>query len=284
VAVLKRSNRISSFGYLFTGKFPTVLLVQKTPSKYSKTSLFRLDVNVCCTTDDRPQWPVPAQWYPLRPPLPHDIELPSGAKAILNVWRQQVDSVPDNHINIIQIFEEMALFSVHIENEELRTVSAVYEDAEFTGTFINIFLFYLLKARPASDDINTNATLAEAVRLGLLLFLALIKRRFGLYPITFKIHVEKLVAVLGQDLREWHNFKRLRLWIVAMGLLEAAGEEHIGPLKGEWGKALQEEGIGDRNHAEKIVKDIMWIDSIHGKRYLQVQDRFWGSGEVLRSF
>ncbi|KAE9380859.1 hypothetical protein N431DRAFT_362953 [Stipitochalara longipes BDJ] len=246
-------------------------------NKFLRISLYWIDVNVCCTTDDRPWWPVPIQWYPRRPPLPSDIELPYGAKAIVTQWRQQLGFVRDE--NIIQIFEEMALFSVHTENEERRTASAIYEDADFTGTFINIFLFHLLKACPLSEDIDANATLGEAVRLGLLLFLACLKRRFGLYPVTFKIHIEKLVAVLSRFLKEWQTLPRLKLWIISMGLLEAADETHIAPLKSEWVKALQEEGIEGRYQAETIVKGIMWIESIHGKRYLEVQNRFWGSGE-----
>jgi len=63
-----------------------------------------------------------------------------------------------------------------------------------------------------------------------------------------------------------------------MGLLEAASEAHISSLRSEWGKALREQGIEDRNHAVMILKEIMWVESIQGKRYLQVQDRFGVQG------
>lgn len=172
----------------------------------------------------------------------------------------------------------MARFSIHTENEELRTASEIYEDAGFTGTFINIFLFHLLRARPVSDDIESNATIREAVRLGLLLFLACLKRRFGLYPVTFKVHIEKLVAVLSQGLNEWQELRALKMWIIAMGLLEAMDQTHVGPLEKEWAKTLTEEGIADQCQAETIVKEIMWIESIHGTRYNEVKERFRCSG------
>lgn len=169
----------------------------------------------------------------------------------------------------------MALFSVHTADEERRTAAAIYEDADFTGTFVNIFLFHLLRARPASDDFESNTTVREAVRLGLLLFLACLKRRFGLYPVTFKIHIEKLIATLSGDQKALQELNHLRLWIIAMGLLEAIDEAYIVPLAEEWRKSLKEEGIKDPSQAEDIVKDVMWIGSIHGTRYREVQERFW---------
>jgi hypothetical protein len=174
----------------------------------------------------------------------------------------------------------MARFSIHTENEEFRTASEIYEDAGFTGTFINIFLFHLLRARPISEDIESNATIREAVRLGLLLFLACLKRRFGLYPVTFKVHTEKLVAVLSHGRGQWQALRALKLWIIAMGLLEATNESHIAPLEKEWTKTLTEEGIADQCQAETKLKEIMWIESIHGTRYHEVKERFWGSGKA----
>jgi hypothetical protein len=184
-----------------------------------------------------------------------------------------------------QIFEEMVRFSIHTSNEERRTASAVYEDAHFTGTFINIFLFHLLSARPMSDDIDSNAALRESVRLGLLLFLACLKRRFGLYPVTFKIHVEKLVVVLAKDQQAWTGFEQLKLWIIAMGLLEATDVAHISQLRERWRTALEQEAFGDQLQVESALKDIMWIESIHGRRYSEVKERFWDScmGDQLPS-
>ena len=196
-----------------------------------------------------------------------------GRKSILT--RLRSDSQHSEDFDILQILEEMAGFSIHTANEEHRTASAIYEDAGFTGTFVNIFLFHLLSARPLSDDIDSNATFREAVRLGLLLFLACLKRRFGLYPVTFKIHLEKLLAVIEKDKDDWKELKPLKLWIIAMGLLEATSEAHITQLKKEWVTVLERERCDDQHQVESSLKDIMWIEGIHGKRYNEVKDRFW---------
>jgi hypothetical protein len=238
-------------------------------------------VNICCTQDSRPVWPVPIQWYPPIAPLPSDVGLPPGAQRILEAWKkrrifhQQPDFVQDEEI--LQVFDEMARFSIHTAEEERRTASAIYENPDFTGTFVNIFLWHLLRAQSVSDVLDSNTTFREAVRLGLLLFLACVKRRFGLYPVTFTIHVEKLVAVLSLDQMVWQGFQHLKIWIIAMGLLEAIDKSHVGSLASEWVKTLKEEGIEDQSEAEVIVKEILWIESIHGLRYKEVRERFWGS-------
>ena len=75
----------------------------------------------------------------------------------------------------------------------------------------------------------------------------------------------------------WQGSQHLKIWIIAVGLLEAIDESHVGSLAGEWVKTLKEEGIEDQSEAEVIVKEIMWIESIHGLRYKEVRERFWGS-------
>jgi hypothetical protein len=194
----------------------------------------------------------------------------------VKTWRQKPGFSDGD--TIFQVFDEMARFSIHTADEEHRTASAIYENPDFTGTFVNIFLWHLLRARSDSDATDTGATLREALRLGLLLFLACVKRRFGLYPVTFKIHIEKLVAALSQHRMVWHGLQHLKLWIIAMGLLEAMDEKHISPLAGEWAKTLEQEGIRDQSQAEEIVKEIMWIESIHGVRYGEMRERFRVSG------
>jgi hypothetical protein len=55
-------------------------------SQATRISLYWMDVNGCCTEDLRPVWPVPTQWYSLRPSLPAGITLPNGAENIMRAW------------------------------------------------------------------------------------------------------------------------------------------------------------------------------------------------------
>jgi hypothetical protein len=68
----------------------------------------------------------------------------------------------------------------------------------------------------------------EATWLALLLFLAEIRRRFGLHPIDSRVHVQKLQSVLANDTADWTPLAPLRLWVVSMCVLEALEDPELG--------------------------------------------------------
>ena len=114
--------------------------------------------------------------------------------------------------------------------------------------------------------------------MGLLLFLDDVKRRFGLHPVISNVHVQKLVCALRSKRKSWGRLGALKLWIITMGLLEATQEMQLRCLVSEWRKTLLEAGNMGQSEAEGIIKGVMWIESIHGKRYTELRELFWGDG------
>lgn len=184
----------------------------------------------------------------------------------------------------MDLFEDIARFTVHLKNEEIRTTSAIYLNYGFCSSLISPFMFRLLRARPASEDTGITATYQEATRLALLLFLSDIKCRFSNRPVACKVHVQKLVSVLVHNQHGWEALETLKLSVIAMAILNATNETQIRFLQSEWMKAVGKEGIAGSSHAESVLKGIIWTESIQGRRYREVHERFWGSDTPDKSW
>jgi hypothetical protein len=95
--------------------------------------------------------------------------------------------------------------------------------------------------------------------------------------------VEKLVSVLVNSQQGWEALETLRLCVIAMAIFNATNETQIRFLQSEWIKVVGKEGIVGSSQAESVLKGIMWIESIQGRRYREVHERFWGSNNLDKS-
>jgi hypothetical protein len=237
-------------------------------------------VNGGSTKDCLPKFPFPIKYIPLRPDVPPSITMSSSAQRISTAWR---DRYPDR-AEIMDIFDDMARVSVHLESEEHRTSGHVYNNVVFSSTVINGIIFRLLQAQPTSrtSPENLSGALQEAIRLGLLLFIAEPRRRFGLHPVNTTMHVQKLNKVITNTNLDWEGFEDLRLWITTMGILEAVEPASAKSIADEWSKTIKAQQIMVPTEAEQVFKGVMWIDTVHGKKYQKMHATFWGKGPVLR--
>jgi len=133
----------------------------------------------------------------------------------------------------------------------------------------------------AIDTERPETTFQEATRLALLLFLAEIRRRFGLHPIDSRVHVRKLQNLLANDAADWTPLGPLRLWVVGMGVLDALEDPELGWLVGEWARQAFSRGVTTAGQAERLFRGIMWIDTLHGVLFRERQERFFGKGPLL---
>jgi hypothetical protein len=196
----------------------------------------------------------------------------------MRVWRALFPDQPQ----IMDIFEDVARVSLHLESEERRTDGHVYTDVVFSSNVINSLMWRLLEIQPrsATELEAPHGVLKEATRLGLLLFLAEARRRFGLHPVNTTIHVEMLRDVLMREKTDWSGLGDLRLWIVAMGVLEAVEEPCLKWFVHEWTRTTIIEQMTVPARMERAVRDVMWIDTVHGKKYRELLERFWGRVSV----
>jgi hypothetical protein len=237
----------------------------------------RLDVNGNSTGDNPPTWPIPLRLVPYRPTLPPTITLRPTALHISTTWRALYPS----QALLLDIFDDTARFGIHLASEEARTAGHVYTDVVFAGNLIIGLVHRLLSAQQAVDPELPETIFAEATRLALLLFLAEIRRRFGLHPIDSRVHVQKLHRVLENDAADWKSLAMLRLWVVSMGVLEAVEELEAGWLVGEWARRAFSEDVTTAGQAERLFQGVMWIDTVHGVMFRGKQEQFFGRGPVL---
>ena len=143
--------------------------------------------------------------------------------------------------------------------------------------FINALVYRLLNcqlALPSQDII-------EACRLGLPCFLAEIRRRFGLCCLSSGIHVRILKAALDIKSVEWSVLEPLRLWIVTMGVLEATEELKLDWMETEWKRLSLARKLGTPKLVKGPLKSVMWVDSIYGRRFWELGERFWSQGATI---
>lgn len=224
-----------------------------------------------------PSWPIPLKLVPYRPALPPNIISPAGACKISSTWR---GLFPTSH-SILDIFDDTARFGIHLGTEEARTAGHIYTDVVFAGNLIIGLVHRLLSARSAIDIERPETVFSEATRLALLLFLAEIRRRFGLHPVDSRVHVEKLQNVLETEAVDWTPLGSLRLWVVGMAVLEAPGRMEAERLVGEWARRAFIGGVTTAGQAERLFQDVMWIDTVHGVMFRERQERFFAKGPLL---
>jgi hypothetical protein len=108
-----------------------------------------------------------------------------------------------------------------------------------------------------------------------------VRRKFGLHPIYARVHVQKLQNVLANDAADWTPLGPLRLWVLSMGVLEAVEEPEMGWLVGEWARRAFSGGVTTAGEAERVFEGVMWIDTVHGAMFREMQGRFFGKGPAL---
>lgn len=154
---------------------------------------------------------------------------------------------------IITIIDDLSRMTAFLKTESVCTQNCIYQEAQFVSSHINPILHRLLSLSPSSTTkIGTNITndyndfnalggpavLQEAARLAAILYLAEIRRNFGILPVTSIIQLDKLQALLARSSSHfslhhppnaitqpstypWTHFPALYLWILAMGVAES---------------------------------------------------------------
>lgn len=199
-----------------------------------------------------------------RPILPSRSTLPPKLLPFLSILESLI---PPNH-EVLAICSNSARFATFLDAEVFRTSGLVYREAVFAGSIINTTLFQLLglQKRP---DANDNASLiVEAVRLMLILWMAEIRRSFGIRPILSTVHVAKLLVLLRMPDLYWGQTLLVKLLILGVVIVEAVEEEDLWWLGREWSVTAKQIGFTVEEEAQNTM-DALWIKSVHRARFLE---------------
>jgi hypothetical protein len=120
-----------------------------------------------------------------------------------------------------------------------------------------------------ADVDETDGAILQACRLACTLFLAEIKRIFGLNAVHCRLQTQKLRKYLECSKGRWGELQLLRLWCLAMG-----GIESIGPLRDWYANELRDEGVTmglySWKQVEGEVKSLLWFDECHTLLFVEL--------------
>jgi hypothetical protein len=167
------------------------------------------------------------------------------------------------------ICENTARFSVFLEAEVYRTSGLVYHEAIFAGSIINTTLFRLLMLHKEPRATDNTSYLVEVIRLSLIMWLAEVRRSFGIYPVISTIHLQKMLAILKMERGlDWGDATILKLLTLGVAIVEAVDQTDLEWLGREWGQTARVMGFRDAGEAQRAM-NVLWIKPVHGVRFLE---------------
>lgn len=116
----------------------------------------------------------------------------------------------------------------------------------------------------ATRNENSACLLAimESCRLAALMFLAPLRRLFGVYPVVSTIQLEKLQKLLVEDKDvNWQGLEVLQFWVVTMGYLESR-DNRI------WWRDERDK-LGLQLFLDTQLREFVWIDLLHGVQLIE---------------
>lgn len=140
------------------------------------------------------------------------------------------------------------------------------------GDWANPIIHQLLTIRPMYindlDSPSLRDILEEACRLGLLLFLAEIRRRCGVQPTRTAVLTEKLTAHLRAHSIIFEECEYpLLLWLLMMGMTEIpADHETRGLFLQNMRSVVCKHYIEGWEELLRILRDVLWADEVHTAR------------------
>jgi hypothetical protein len=113
------------------------------------------------------------------------------------------------------------------EANSVQTGGRCWSEATDAGGWTNVFIHRLLEWRPMeSGEQDSRQIIMEALRLGSLLYLASIWRKFGVFPVRTCPLVQKLVELSLQGWGFGRELWQFEAWLLVMGAIESNGISH----------------------------------------------------------
>jgi hypothetical protein len=221
-----------------------------------RLSLFWIEHNAASEQDTIPSFPPPDQY--VRGPI---LEVPSEqSSAHLEAIVSGSRLLPFMSTKMHNIYQDISALTLILNGASAQ----VWLDANYAGLHIYPTLHKLLTIQ--SEISNDAADMAEEIlRLGGLLFLAGIRRRFGISPVVTHVQISKLQAIFEQNQEMWRGASdSLQMWVLFMaGCAATTREERAWAVK-----ALMRQSTG-------LLVFPLW-DDIMG-----VVTAMWWIGEVF---
>jgi hypothetical protein len=182
-----------------------------------RLTLFWIEHNLCAAQDIVPRFESPL--HLLKSPY-SDLDKSRGIlhrnKAIIRSGISHLLS-----LEILDILMELSVLIAKLTTEPEERIS--WEDPNFPGFAFYPTLHKLLALQMPSKDDELENDVQELCRLGGLLFIAEVRRKFGVSPVVTTVQVAKLRSLLDSSRLLWKNeMNTIRAWALVMASCAAS--------------------------------------------------------------
>lgn len=206
------------------------------------TKEYRVDVNAAFLQDNVPRFPIP---YDILPRV-------YGDEAVAVSESKLLQACTTNGM-ISAVYDLLSLNQFMVNRVEL---GDLWDNAVFAGLYIAPLLSKLLSVR--HDDFRTILAKEESCRIGALLYLSGIRRRFGLALIS-DLHVQNLKNAILEDNSSTIN--PILTWLLVIG-----GSQSVHLEDREWFVSTTTTLLlGQYSTWRELMaamKDVLWVEGI----------------------
>ncbi|KAI7975480.1 hypothetical protein EIK77_000175 [Talaromyces pinophilus] len=179
------------------------------------------------------------------------------------------------HIHWIPMLDDLITFSLNTFDSATSFMEK--KDDSTVGAWTNVVIHTFLTERPLLDDqpcVETvsshasnhrEATILEACRLGVLLYMIPVWRFFGVSPVVSEVLVNNARSILDKNKDiDWGDY----LWPLKLWVLYVAGVEAVSnPVNRAWFAAsishiIIEKQLKNWDRAMEVVKIFLWFECL----------------------
>jgi hypothetical protein len=196
-----------------------------------------------------------SNFFLLRPPASRPS---SSIERVTKVWLKRFPTQQ----GFLGLLESLYLIATHFNEQFLLTGCPADETFPLRciiKPMIYRFLNFNTMIATKDEASASTYTILESCRLAALLFLAPLRRHFGVFPVFTTFQVAKLRRLLteNEDL-DWHGLETLQFWTITLAYLESSGDKI-------WWEGARD-NYGSRFLLETQLPEFIWIDALHGSQ------------------
>jgi hypothetical protein len=183
-------------------------------------SCYRVDINVALLHDTKPHFPLS--------PLYISAVTSSGLANLPAPLQTLVNSDNEEHTQLMGVLScigHLCAIDASLDSGQFTSGHALWNDAEQIGSCLNPIAHQLLGQIPDAGQFTRWDVISEALRLGSLMFIIRLIRKWCSYPGTSERLVPQLLNVLAlgrraedRPQRVWDcpQLRRIRIWLLVM--------------------------------------------------------------------
>jgi hypothetical protein len=210
-----------------------------------------------------PRFPFPERITPLNPFTDVNILLSSEVTELSDVWERRFPSRRE----ITSIYKDTCRMVTLLQAESVRTKGEVYKLVTWAGQYIQPLTYRLLCLREAVDVNECSSIMQEIWRLAILLSTTGIRLQFGIRPMVWNIHEEKLKSLLEDDMTDWGFLNDLKLWIIVIGALKSVTEAQRLWFSSEFKLEMAKNNLTTYDEVEIKLAKYLWLPEHHGTEF-----------------